>query len=114
MKKFYFILLSLCLCCACQQSFSVEGEWTKPVPLKKGEFHGMRFEKGGIAQSINMPDLQYQTWQQEGNKLTLTGKTVYGGESFVFTESYTVKQVTPAMLVLISNDGEELVYARKM
>lgn len=74
----------------------------------------MRFEKGGIAQSINMPDFQYQTWQQEGNKLTLTGKTVYGGESFVFSESYTVKQVTPAMLVLLTNTGEEITYARKI
>lgn len=114
MKKFYFILLSLCLCCACQNPLSVEGEWTKPVPLKKGEFHGMVFEKGGTARSINMPDLQYQTWQQKGNILTLTGKTVYGGESFVFSESYTVKTVSPAMLVLITNNGEEITYARKI
>ena len=113
MKK-TFIALILFFSWACNTSVSVEGEWTKPVPLKKGEFHGMVFEKGGQAHSINMPNLQYQTWTQRGNKLTLTGKTVYGGESFVFTESYTVKQVTPAMLVLISNDGEEIVYARKM
>lgn len=114
MKKIFLTLLAFSFCWACQNPLSVEGEWTKPVPLKKGEFHGMVFEKGGTARSINMPDLQYQTWQQKGNILTLTGKTVYGGESFVFSESYTVKTVTPAMLVLITNNGEEITYARKI
>ena len=113
MKRIFFIFLLLCTGLACQPTLSVEGEWTKPVPLKKGQFHGMIFEKGGKAQSINMPDLEYQTWQQKGDKLTLTGKTVYGGDSFVFSESYTVKTVTPAMLVLVTNAGEEIIYARK-
>lgn len=113
MKKILFLLICLSGCFACNSYPSVEGEWTKPVPLQKGKFHGMVFEKGGKAQSINMPDLAYQTWQQKGNKLTLTGKTTLGKDSFIFTESYTVKTVTPIMLVLIDNAGEEIVYARQ-
>ncbi len=113
MKKIFILAFMTALCWACNNTPSVQGEWTKPVPLQKGKFHGMRFEQGGKAQSINIPQFQYETWQQKGNKLTLTGKMLYGGESFLFTESYTIKAVNPAMLILINNAGEEIVYARK-
>ena len=113
MKKIIFFFLFYLGFLACNPSPSIEGAWIQPVPLKKGEFHGMVFEKGGLAKSINMPNFQYETWQQDGNKLTLTGKTLYQGESFIFTESYTIKSASPTMLVLINNSAEEMVFARQ-
>ena len=38
MKKIFLTLLAFSFCWACQNPLSVDGEWTKPVPLKKGEF----------------------------------------------------------------------------
>ena len=113
MKKILFFLILTAWLAACNQSPHIEGAWIQPVPLKKGEFHGMIFEKGGKARSINMPLFQYETWQQNGNKITLTGKTIYDGESYIFTESYTIKSATPELLILINNSGEEMLFARQ-
>ena len=60
---------------SCNDS-DIEGRWIQPVPGMDGMTQGFCIEKGGKASSINMATLQYETWEQDGNLLILTGKSI--------------------------------------
>ena len=46
----------------------------EPVPGLEGQVQGIKMEEGGVASSVNMATLVYESWKQEGTKLILTGK----------------------------------------
>lgn len=53
---------------------SIEGTWIEPIPGMEHLSQGIKIESKGKATSINMATLQYETWENKGDKLILTGK----------------------------------------
>lgn len=92
---------------ACAKAPAIEGTWVQPIPgLSSGEMQGITLEKGGKASSVNMATLTYETWNQNGNTLVLTGKSLGNGQTIEVNLQYNIKELTDDKLVL-SADGEE-------
>ena len=90
---------------------SLSGSWTQPVPGQPGHVQGMQLLPDGRAVSINMHTLLYQSWQLDGNRLTLTGKSMGNGNSSLFTATSTIDSLSRNTLIL-NTDGTREVYPR--
>ena len=98
-KKMLAATLLMGLLAACGgNSASIVGSWVEPVPGLEGQVQGIKMEEGGVASSVNMATLVYESWKQEGTKLILTGKSI--------------KRLTADSLVL-DNQGMEIRYAKQ-
>lgn len=72
---------------------------------------GIKIEFKGKATSINMATLQYETWENKGDKLILTGKSIGNRQTLSFTDTLTIEKLTQDSLIL--NKGNyTLRYAR--
>lgn len=90
---------------------SIEGTWTEPVPGIEHLSQGIKIESEGKATSINMATLQYETWENKGDKLILTGKSIGNRQTLPFTDTLTIEKLTQDSLIL--NKGNyTLRYAR--
>lgn len=69
---------------ACGNADSTVGKWVQPVPGLPGLQQGFELEEGGKASSVNMATLRYETWQQTGNRLILTGKSIGNRQTIPF------------------------------
>lgn len=93
-------------------SLSVVGSWVEPIPGMEGQVQGIKMEEGGKASSVNMATLVYESWQQDGDQLMLTGKSIGNGQTIEFTDTVTIKKLTADSLVL-DNRGMEIRYAKQ-
>ena len=91
---------------------SIVGAWVEPMPGMEGQVQGIKMEEGGIASSVNMATLVYESWKQEGNQLVLTGKSIGNGQTIEFTDTMAIKKLTPDSLIL-DNRGMEIRYAKQ-
>lgn len=105
------MLAGLFLLVSCGKA-PITGEWVQPIPGMEDQMQGIKLEDGGKAESINMSTLLYQSWKQEGNKLTLTGESIGNGQTIDFEEVYIVAKLTKDSLVL-KQGNLELVYVRE-
>ena len=64
------LLMGLLAACG-GNSASIVGSWVEPVPGLEGQVQGIKMEEGGVASSVNMATLVYESWKQEGTKLIL-------------------------------------------
>ena len=88
------------------------GAWVEPVPGMEGQVQGINIEEGGIASSVNMATLVYESWKQEGDQLVLTGKSIGNGQTIEFADTMAIKNLTPDSLIL-DNQGMEIRYAKQ-
>lgn len=109
--RFLTVVFMLCLA-ACGKNTGLDGQWIQEIPGMKGQFQGMLLKENGEARSINMHTLLYETWEKDGNKLILKGKSIGNGQTIAFDISYLIKKVDAGQLVL-NNGGEDLVFIRK-
>ena len=93
-------------------STSIVRAWVEPVPGMEGQVHGINIEEGGIASSVNMATLVYESWKQEGDQLVLTGKSIGNGQTIEFADTMAIKKLTPDSLIL-DNQGMEIRYAKQ-
>ena len=63
---------------------------------------GFVLEEDGTASSVNMATLQYSSWQQNGNELILSGKSIGNHQTIDFTDRYKIQKLTEDTLVLQS------------
>ena len=106
-KKMLAATLLMGLLAACGgNSASIVGSWVEPVPGMEGQVQGIKMEEGGVASSVNMATLVYESWKQEGTKLILTGKSIGNGQTI------DIKRLTADSLVL-DNQGMEIRYAKQ-
>jgi len=84
---------------------TVVGSWVMPINGQPGEVQGIKLEENGEASSINMHTLIYKEWEQQGDQLYLTVKSI-GNEM-------KIDKLTPDSLVLSSNYGYTLEYVRQ-
>lgn len=78
----------------------IEGSWVEPVPGMEHMLQGIKIESGGKASSINMATLQYETWENKGDKLILTGKSIGNHQTLSFTDTLIIEKLTRDSLVL--------------
>ncbi len=87
------------VCTACSGN-SIEGGWVEPVPGMENQMQGVNLEKGGKASSINMATLQYESWEKQGDKLILSGKSIGNHETGSFTDTLVIEKLTENELTL--------------
>lgn len=88
------------------------GKWVQPVPGLPGLQQGFELEEGGKASSVNMATLRYETWQQTGNRLILTGKSIGNRQTIPFSDTLNIERLTPDSLIL-TKGRLTLRYARE-
>lgn len=112
-KKILAIAMLTGVLLACGgHSFSVVGSWVEPIPGIEGQVQGIKMEEGGVASSVNMATLVYESWKQEGDQLILTGKSIGNGQTIEFTDTMDIEKLTADSLVL-GNRGMEIRYAKQ-
>ena len=113
MKKFFLAIIVLVgVFTACVgNKVDITGAWVEPIPGMTGE-QGIKIEEGGIASSINMATLVYESWKQEGDQLFLKGKSIGNGGTFEFTDTMKIQKLTVDSLIL-NNRGMTIRYNRK-
>lgn len=92
---------------------TVVGSWVMPINGQPGEVQGIKLEENGEASSINMHTLIYKEWEQQGNQLYLTVKSIGNGIEIEGVDTLKIDKLTPDSLVLSSNYGYTLEYVRQ-
>ncbi len=70
------------------------------MPGMENQMQGVNLEKGGKASSINMATLQYESWEKQGDKLILSGKSIGNHETGSFTDTLVIEKLTENELTL--------------
>ena len=70
-----------------------------------GKVQGFDLQKGGKAASVNMATLQYESWEKDGNTLTLRGKSLGNHQTISFTETLQIEQLTNETLIIKDGDA---------
>lgn len=92
---------------------TVVGSWVMPIEGQPGEVQGIKLEPNGEASSINMNTLVYKEWEQLGDQLYLTVKSIGNGIEIEGVDTLKIDKLTPDSLVLSSNYGYTLEYVRQ-
>lgn len=92
---------------------TIVGSWVMPIEGQPGKMQGIKFEEGGDASSINMATLVYKYWEQQGDDLYLTVKSIGNGLEIEGVDTLKIEKLTADSLVLNSNYGYTLRYARQ-
>lgn len=85
-------------------NMSLEGSWVEPVPGMPDMQQGFILEASGIASSINMATLQYETWKQKDNQLILSGKSIGNHQTLTFSDTLAIERLTQDSLILKKGD----------
>ena len=114
MKKLSWVLGLVVLLSGCGDSSEQKllGRWTEPVPGMADKIQGIDLMADGLAKSINMATLMYESWQKDGDKLILKGRSIGNRQTFLFTDEMTIVKLTDETLVLKSGDVE-ITYTRE-
>lgn len=109
MKKILSVLCAVFLF-GCNQT-DITGNWTQPVNGMENMYQGITFSDNGVASSINMATLQYNTWRRDGDSLIVTGKSIGNGQIIDFTETWQIEKLTKDTLIVNIN-GQSITYSR--
>ena len=85
---------------ACGNADSLVGKWVQPVPGSPDLQQGFELEEDGKASYVNMATLRYETWQQTGKCLILTGKSIGNRQTIPFADTLNIEKLTPDSLIL--------------
>ena len=85
------------------------GRWVMPDPINPEEVMGVELSIEGVARSINMATLRYESWELQGEagKILLKGVSEGSGEPIAFTETATIARNADGTLALILNADAE-------
>lgn len=89
------------------------GSWVMPIEGQPGKMQGIKLEENGTASSINMHTLVYKEWEQQGDHLYLTVKSIGNGMEIEGVDTLKIDKLTADSLVLSSNYGYTLDYVRQ-
>lgn len=82
----------------------LQGEWVEQVPGMPNLQQGIIISLNGIATSINMATLVYESWTQSDSTLYLSGKSIGNGQTISFTEAFKIETLTTDSLHLSNGD----------
>lgn len=116
MKKqilgFAIMAITIIACGGQKKTDSIIGSWIMPIEGQPGKVQGIQFEEGGEASSINMATLVYKHWEQQGEDLYLTVKSIGNGIEIEGVDTLKIEKLTADSLVLNSNNGYRLRYVK--
>lgn len=123
------LLTSLVILAACggKAKTSIEnvpdklvGSWVAPVNGMPNMEEGMKLDEGGVASSINMATLVYESWEAKSlnehdnsTSLILKGKSIGNGMTFDFTDTLKVDKLTADSLVVTNGDYTRAYHRQK-
>mgnify|MGYP001043093547 CR=1 FL=1 len=73
-----------------KEEVSALGDWVKPIPGIGGE-EGISIMADGKAASINRATLVYESWEQSGDTLFVSGKSIGNGSTCEMTDTLLVQ-----------------------
>jgi hypothetical protein len=73
------LVIAMSACNEKKSKDSIIGSWIMPIEGQPGKMQGIKPEEGGDASSINMATLAYKYWEQRGDELYLTVKSIGNG-----------------------------------
>lgn len=107
------LAIILAACGGNKKADTVVGAWVMPIEGQPGEMQGIDIKEDGTASSINMATLIYQSWDQNGDDLYLTVKSIGNGMTIEGVDTLKIEKLTADSLILESNYGYTLRYARQ-
>ena len=107
------LIIAMTACNEKKSKDSIIGSWIMPVEGQPGKMQGIRLDEDGEASSINMATLVYKYWKQQGDELYLTVKSIGNGVEIEGIDTLKIEKLTTDSLVLNSNYGYTLRYAKE-
>lgn len=108
------LALPVILLTACDKCPDLTGRWHTPVNGMENMTQGFELHKNGVAESINMATLVYETWQQpDCDTLVMTGESIGNGQTIKFTETYNISRPDKNTMVLTRENGYSETYTRE-
>lgn len=96
---------------ACGENAGLAGKWVQPVSNMPQMEQGFILEEGGKASSVNMATLSYERWEEQGDRLVLSGKSMGNRQTIAFSDTFAIEKLTQDSLVL-RKGALRLAYAR--
>lgn len=90
----------------CPTYSKLVGQWVEPVVMDSAasqmpDVQGLELMVMGDATSINMSTLLYKSWQlTKDGKLVLVGESIGNGQSFTFSDTLNIDELTESSLKL--------------
>lgn len=107
------LIIAMTACNEKKSKVTIIGSWIMPVEGQPGKMQGIRLGEDGEASSINMATLVYKYWEQQGDELYLTVKSIGNGVEIEGIDTLKIEKLTTDSLVLNSNYGYTLRYAKE-
>lgn len=107
------LIITMTACNEKKSKVTIIGSWIMPVEGQPGKMQGIRLGEDGEASSINMATLVYKYWEQQGDELYLTVKSIGNGVEIEGIDTLKIEKLTTDSLVLNSNYGYTLRYAKE-
>lgn len=107
------IAMAFAACGEKKNADSIVGSWVMPIEGQPGQMQGLKLDEGGDASSINMATLVYKYWEQQGDDLYLTVKSIGNGMEIEGVDTLKIERLTADSLILKSNYGYTLRYAKQ-
>ena len=106
------LIIAMTACNEKKSKVTIIGSWIMPIDGQPGKMQGIRLDEDGEASSINMATLVYKYWEQQGDELYLTVKSIGNGVEIEGIDTLKIEKLTTDSLVLNSNYGYTLRYAK--
>lgn len=107
------LIIAMTACNEKKSKVTIIGSWIMPIDGQPGKIQGIRLDEDGEASSINMTTLVYKYWEQQGDELYLTVKSIGNGVEIEGIDTLKIEKLTTDSLVLNSNYGYTLRYAKE-
>ena len=107
------LIIAMTACNEKKSKDTIIGSWIMPIDGQPGKMQGIRLDEDGEASSINMATLVYKYWEQQGDELYLTVKSIGNGVEIEGIDTLKIEKLTTDSLVLNSNYGYTLRYAKE-
>lgn len=112
MKKLLFLLPLVICACGSNSKTDLNGRWIEILPDDAGYFQGMELKSCGVAESIGMSTLIFDSWKVEGDRLFLKGESIGNGQTLQFTDTLDIISLKNDTLVLKRGE-QKLFYVRQ-
>ncbi|MEF9949781.1 MAG: lipocalin family protein [Mucinivorans sp.] len=85
--------------------FFIQGRWVEANPINKAQVQGFAINADGTVSSINMATLQYNNWNFDIEKHTLTlgGQSIGNGTTINFADTMNIVKLDADSLLLASD-----------
>ncbi len=80
------------------------GSWVEPTVIGDVPYQGIKLDENGVAMSINMETLTYESWEILKGQLILKSTSEGSGQPITCIDTFNIALLTPDSLVLENPD----------